>query len=137
MRDDTVDCDTFSSSAANVNWPTHIRRPGLKQWEHGSTVTPYTSRICANCVFALWVGVNFVTLCRILSTLMISRKFVNISFESRDLAMLHDACIQILEVRGSKIACEHKKPTVHQWWSRSTQADTPLPAASRLHTRDK
>ena len=43
-------------------------------------------------------GVNFVTLCRILSTLMISRKFVNIGFESLDLAMLHDACIQILEV---------------------------------------
>lgn len=33
---------------------------------------------------------------------MISRKFVNIGFESRDLAMLHDACIQILEVRGSQ-----------------------------------
>ena len=31
---------------------------------------------------------------------MISRKFVNIGFESRGLAMLHDACIQILEVRG-------------------------------------
>ena len=29
---------------------------------------------------------------------MISRKFVNIGFESLDLAMLHDACIQILEV---------------------------------------
>lgn len=33
---------------------------------------------------------------------MISRKFVNIGFESRDLAMLHDACIQIHEVRGSQ-----------------------------------
>lgn len=82
-------------------------------------------------------GVNFVTLCRILSTLMISRKFVNIGFESRDLAMLHDACIQILESVVPKIACEHKEahsssmvePVNSSWHS--------LPAASRLHTRDK